>query len=499
MYAVIEIPVMSLQAIYRLRKQRPKGPIAILDESGRQSAVCEVNRKAAEAGVALGMQPAQALARCPEVTLLARSPDLEEPVKRLLILLGYRLGPRVEATAFGVATIDLRGVREDTVEGSVHDIIETFKGLRMHARIGVADTASHARWAALFAKPYKRVRMLDRFLKHVPITAIVEERDLQEIFEGWGIRDAHAFWQLPREEVGDRLGARGLRLWDQIAGRDEQILKLAHLKPQFRRKQAFEYRIESLSALLFILKRFVDELALELEVAQVAAYVLEVRLQLDDKSSASQRIEVPEPSGRAETLFRILETGLERFSTKAAIVGVELRFEVMAAQQKQGDFFAVGLEDAAGFAETADRIAAIVGPQRSGSPRIREGWRPDAFFLTRLNEVAAHDELATKKDGAESETTGLTEAPDPRLGLPISRFRPPRPVRVRCEHRQPVALESGEFSGAIAGVKGPWVASGNWWEPAPWARVEWDVELKNGGLLKIYQQRNHWYLEGVYG
>lgn len=45
---------------------------------------------------------------------------------------------------------------------------------------------------------------------------------------------------------------------------------------------------------------------------------------------------------------------------------------------------------------------------------------------------------------------------------------------------------------------GPWRASGEWWTASPWDREEWDVELSDGGLYRVFRTSREWFLEGVY-
>jgi len=50
-------------------------------------------------------------------------------------------------------------------------------------------------------------------------------------------------------------------------------------------------------------------------------------------------------------------------------------------------------------------------------------------------------------------------------------------------------------------VRGPWLVSGDWWEPGTlWSRREWDVQLGDGTLYRLASQHpgHRWVLDGVY-
>ncbi len=485
MYAVIQIPVFPLQALLRQLPRRPKGPIAVLDEYGEQSYILTANKVARQFEVSEGMHPARALARCANLQLIPRSGIAEKATTRILHLLAQTVSPRIEETDAGLVTIDLRGAAEQSRQTELEHLVERFRSVGLFVRIGVAGTPDHALWAAYLAKWIKRVRWVDPFLNQLPVAVTGIPQEVIEIFAGWGIHSLGAIKRLPREEVGARLGKSGLDLWDAVSGTRSRLLKPFKTDPQFFRKLELDYRIESLEALLFILKRFIDELALELRIAHQAAFGFNLYLKLENKRIQETHIEVPIPSGRASTLFRILETALENMQTQDAIVGVHLRLDTAEARARQSDLFAVAMEDAVGFGETADRIAALVGPNRSGSPRVNDTWRPDAFRIEKLDT-----EIQTDID------------PDPQktsIGLPLERMRPPKAIRVFMQDEQPAALESEVIQGIVKQVHGPWRFSSDWWDNKPWSREEWDIELEAGGLYRIFRTGKGWFLEGMYG
>jgi protein ImuB len=67
-------------------------------------------------------------------------------------------------------------------------------------------------------------------------------------------------------------------------------------------------------------------------------------------------------------------------------------------------------------------------------------------------------------------------------------------AQVRLKADRPSYVNARE----VLTVAGPWRGSGDWWTTTPWAREEWDVELNDGGLYRVYSAAERWFLEGMY-
>src|SRR6266446_6947047 len=87
-------------------------PVALVDANDPKSSVLEINDAAADAGAAVGQTPTQALARCPALTIVPRSPAQEQAAQSALLEIAGTLSPEVEATADGWCTVNLRALRE---------------------------------------------------------------------------------------------------------------------------------------------------------------------------------------------------------------------------------------------------------------------------------------------------------------------------------------------------------------------------------------------------
>jgi protein ImuB len=146
--------------------------------------------------------------------------------------------------------------------------------------------------------------------------------------------------------------------------------------------------------------------------------------------------------------------------------------------------FETELNDPHGFAETLARVVAVVGSGRVGTPYAQDTHRPDAAVMEAPAAVVPPAEIPPVL---------------PPLGLPLRRFRPPRPVRVEMENGAPVSLWGDGVRGVIAVARGPWRGRGDWWEAERvWKREEWDVEVSGGGLYRLIRTADGWFVEGEY-
>jgi protein ImuB len=205
---------------------------------------------------------------------------------------------------------------------------------------------------------------------------------------------------------------------------------------------------------------------------------------MSDDTKHARSFRLPEPTVKADILFRALHTHLEQLRTESAIIAVHLRVKPARPPVRQRGLFETELNDPHGFAETLARVVAVVGSGRVGTPYVQDTHRPDAAVMEAPTAVVP---------------PAGTPPVLPPLGLPLRRFRPPRPVRVEMENGAPVSLWGDCARGVIAVVRGPWRGRGDWWETERvWKREEWDVEVSGGGLYRLIRTPDGWFVEGEY-
>jgi protein ImuB len=176
--------------------------------------------------------------------------------------------------------------------------------------------------------------------------------------------------------------------------------------------------------------------------------------------------------------LKLLYLDLSAHPPAAPIVKVKLAVQPARPRPLQGGLY----EPAAPRPEKLEvilaRLAGLVGEDHVGSAELLDTHRPGAFRMVRFDTGAPV----------------ATVAASPRRALAFRVFRPPFKIRVRLAAGEPAQI-SGH--GTITAAAGPWRSSGDWWTTDPWDRDEWDVSVSDK-LLRIYRERDEWFLQGTY-
>lgn len=528
MYAVLHLPDFALQAVLRTESGPSPRPAALFTDRTKKSVVLLANRDARAAGVTPRMTAPQALARCPGLLVRVPHAAAEADARAALLAVGFTLSPTIEDTAPGVCTIDLKGTEAARHDRAAAAAIAQLTALGFEAGAGLGATPLLALYAARQATeprsvsstpPSSRrpqpvggtsgashpaadlagpdqtgvatarprvVSVTDAaaFLAPLPLVAADPPAEVAGILAGWGLRTLGDLTALPRDDIGRRLGPAGLSLWDRAYGGAIRPLHPVARPRTFAASMDFEDGVETLEPLLFILRRFLERLTVELRSGGHVAAALELTLLLEDETAHPRSFRLPEPTADPDTLFRTLHTHLESLRTDAAIVRVALGVTPTRPLVRQQGLFDTGLRDPHGFAETLARVVAIVGSDRVGTPQRGDTHRPDAVVLRPPPPVIPPS------------AGPPVHAP---FGLPLRRYRPPLRAQLELTNGRPTYLWTESFNGGIIQIRGPWLSSGDWWQSdRAWRRTEYDVELATGGLYRLVLANRSWFVEGEY-
>lgn len=480
-YAVLHAPDFRLQAVLRHQSQLRLKPVALLEVRDRKSRIVEMNGPAGLGQVEVGMTPTQATARCEGIQLLVANPGYERSAQEILLQAAERLSPFLETTGPGIVTVIWPPEKIFQEEDLQERLIEPLRKLGLHVRIGVAETPDLALIAARQDRPLCWVDEVESFLKPLPISVLAPSGEIRNVLHAWGIHTVGQLLALPARDTCERLGPEAVRLWEEARGGRPRPLKL--IKPQefFSEQADLEHALEMLEPLLFVLRRFLEQIALRLTSAHLVAGRLRLMLRFENGSPYHRVFTVPQPTGNADILFRMLHTHLENFTSKSPIIGVALAAKPVRPGAEQFSLLEKGVRDPHQLAETLARLEGLLGVDRVGTPELEASHHPDAFHL-RSYDAAAFSSLVLD---------------EPSQGIPWLKFRPPVPALVTLIEGRPGFLSSACATGTIQEARGPWVLEGNWWEERRWSREEWDIAADET-MYRLVRWESGWFLDGIY-
>jgi protein ImuB len=500
MFAVIYIPNFALQAVLRHEPELAPRPVALIDGSEKQAVILQLTESARRFGLCEGLTAPQAMARCADIIIKSRSLVQERAASEILLQCAYNFSPRIEITADGLCTLDLQGLPLDFAESHASldwakQIVLAFNQLRLATQIGIAKTPNVAAYAARCASTVLIVENPEDFVAALPVEILEPSPETFGILRRWGIRTVGAFTALGKDRVVERLGIDALALFHRASVTEIRPLKLVTPPETFSESMDFSTEIETLEPLLFVLNRFVGQLAARLDLLGLVVAGLDLQLKLASGKCYERLFEVPAPTGRTETLFRMLQTHLENVRTDSPIVSLQLSTRPSDSRAHQFGLFEARLRNPNQFHHTLARLSALCGTRNVGTPVVEDSFRPDAFRMEAPRFESAI--VAAVYDRRTSDATAVTDAP--LQGPHLRRFRPPFHADVELESGKPAFISSLKLNGPVEKVSGPWRSSGDWWEREKlWNRDAWDIQTRDGSLYRIFCEQEDWFVEGVY-
>src|SRR6266487_388407 len=354
-----------------------------------------------------------------------------------------------------------------------------------------------------------------------------EIQQILAILHKWGIHILGEFAALDKEQLAARLGPEAVRMWERANGQSNRLLKLVRPPESFEESFEFEHEIETAEPLLFMLRRFLEQLSLRLSAIYLVAKELTLRITFanppavrrDGFAAANkQRYErvfkIPQPTNDVDLLFRMLHTHLENFKSEHAITAVSLDAQPTRPPKQQFGLFETTLRNPNQLSETLARLTALLDANRVGTPVLDETHRPDAFHIEPFSWDSSIGFQPVGSAGVSAcDRTGRQDASSPHShdgcapsSPALRRFRPAVSASVFLSENIPAHLRSanpfgcrsGQANGKVAEQRGPYLASGNWWDEAAWSRSEWDLQLDDGTIVRCHENPNGWEIDGVY-
>jgi protein ImuB len=388
-----------------------------------------------------------------------------------LLALAASFSPLVEDTARGMVVFSIVGLGR--LIGTPPEIAAAVarRGAEAGIQANLAISADPDT-AMLAARHLRGITLIpaDREAERLgglPVEVLPAEPELIETLDRWGIRTLADLAALPELGFIARFGEQGERLLRLARGETHRSLRVMVTSESYQRRIELEHPQRLLEPLLFVIASLLNELMQGISFNRVT-----LRLNGNPRT-----LEFPVPVRDPKVVLKQLQFDLEAHPPQAAILGIELQLNPVEARVLQHGLFIPQAPAPEKLQLTLARLTALLGEGNVGSPELLDTHRPDAFVMR----------------GFSSETPVVATQPA-TVHFAFRYYRPAKTAQVRVKAERPVSVNAEP----VLIAAGPWRASGDWWTAAPWDREEWDVELSNGGLYRVYSASSRWFLEGMY-
>jgi protein ImuB len=414
-----------------------------------------------------------------------------------LLALASSFSPLVEDTARGVVVFSIVGLGKliGTPQQIAAAIARSGAEAGIQANLAISADPDTAVLAAHHLRGITLIpsgREADR-LGGLPIHVLgsfmnATKPEFLETLERWGMHTLAELAALPELGFVARFGEEGERLLRLARGETHRSLRVMATPENYHRSIDLVHPQRLLEPLLFVIASLLNELMEMLAQQGLAANRVTLGLVLGNKSEHRRTLEFPVPMRDPKVLLKQLQFDLEAHPPQAAIVGVQVHLNPVEPRVLQHSLFVPQVPAPEKLHLTLARLAALLGEVNVGSPHLLDTHRRDAFVMRAFSP----------------EASGNSKPPATKtLRFAFRYYRPAIAAQVCVRKEQPMSVSSSAVRGNVLTAAGPWRASGDWWTDAPWKREEWDIELNNGGLYRVYQTslepgRPRWYLEGMY-
>lgn len=443
--------------------------------TGRARNILVGSQAAERSGLTRGMAYATASALHAQLQAVERNSAAEHDALERLAAWAYQWSSRVirqladaqvltEHSALWIeiaASFKLFGGRATLLQLIERDLQQ----LGYDYRLGIAPSLEGA---ALLARAQRRVvietpEALRRCIAPLPLEWLAMDDAIIAALRRSGVRVIGALFDLPSDALARRFGVELTRHLDRLLGRIADPRPLFQLPKRYRARCELAAEVTNAQALLFPLRRMLQELQGYLRA--IDSGLQHFVLQLRHRQSVTRIvIGCSAPERDAERFFILVRERFERLALPAPVIFIELQADRFAAPPvRQNELFHTSRQTAEHWQALLDRLSA-----RLGQDAVR------GFDL-----IAEHRaEKAWRYAEKQNVNVAATQAPRP-LWLLIEPRRIPAPALLD----EPERIESG------------------WWDGADARRDYYFVRAANGARWWIYRDlvSGEWFLHGLCG
>ena len=467
-----------MQALLRLRPELREQPCVVMEGAVPLEQVCSLNTKARLLGMVRGMTRVE-VDTFPASAVLPRSQKEEAATRAILLESAGAFSPRVEErsedTAF-ICRIDIAGTRSlfGPPEVLARRLVERVRAVGMRACVTVSGNLHAAVCMARGLPSGATVKVIPpgeevAALAELPCAVLDLALEQTEKFAAWGLHTLGMLAALPEKALVARMGQEGRRLWQLARGERTHLFQPVEPPPVLAEHTELDSPVELLDSLLFVAAAMLDQLIVRANARLVALAAVNLTLTLDRGGTHARTVRPALPTNDKRLWIKLLHLDLEAHPPQAAVLAVALDAEPGATSKVQLGLFSPQLPEASRLDVTLARIRAVVGEENVGRATLLDTHAPDAFRL----EAFKID--ASRVTESNAQTTDQAE-----LRAAARQLRPAENVTVTLEAQRPVQFYFRGQSFDVNRAYGPWLVSGDWWQPTLWGDEQWDIVARTG-------------------
>lgn len=477
LWLCITLPQLPMEA---LRSEETDQPLVVTACEGSARWIVCRNPAAQSARLEPDMNYTVALALCPAVQKLERSPAAETAALERLAAWAYQFSSTV---VHAEVPLDFRQARSSALWLEIGGSLKLFGGFRnfiatlerelgfLHYsyRLGIGPTLEGA---ALLARGEIRVVIpsptaLQLRIRNLPITLLALAPEIAGALHTAGVRTIGLLLELPRSAVIKRFGVPLGNFLDRLIGAAADPRPVFRLPHRYAARFDFEFDVKSSEALLFPLRRMLHEFAGFLRARDTGVQHFTITFVHRDGPGTPLDIGLSLADRDANRFLVLVREQLERVELPAPTIGLRLAADQFAMPAAlQADLAQGALQQSEDLAHTIDRLAARLGAQQVHGLRQVADHRPEASWAA--------------------------------ASLQDARNHPQFPERPLWLLQEPKPLQLSVMPQIVAG---PERIEGGWWDTGDLQRDYYVVHLSNGASLWVYRdlgERGGWYLHGFW-
>jgi protein ImuB len=508
LYACLYAREFPIQALLRLRPELREQPCVVMAGDVPLEQVCSLNTKARLLGMVRGMTRVEVDTFSASVAL-ARSLREEAATRAILLECAGAFSPRLEEpkvvepnvvepnvdkrnlvarnqdTAF-ICGIDIAGTRSlfGPPEVLARKLIEQVRAVGIRACVTVSSNLHAAMCMARGLPPSATVKVISpgeeaAALAELPCAVLDLTAEHADTLAAWGVHTLGMLASLPEKNLVARMGQEGRRLWQLARGERPHLFQPVDPPLTLAEQIELDSPVELLDSLLFVIGAMLDQLIVRATARLVALAAVTITLTLDRGGTHVRTVRPALPTNYKQLWIKLLHLDLEAHPPQTAVLALALDAEPGATSKVQLGLFSPQLPEASRLDVTLARIRAIVGEENVGRAALLDTHAPEAFKLGgfkleafKLDTFKIDASRATECPAETTASAGLRGA--------TRQLRPTENITVMLEAQRPVQFYFRGQSYRVDRAYGPWLASGDWWQPTLWGNDQWDIVAHAG-------------------